>query len=99
MGFACCPVLNLLLLIPPTLTTMYHLAFRYRSGNLIPLRSRFSQLPKKLPQLGVNDFFDAVVIETGISTLQWNDTDRGFCPRRKGFCDVTEKFASRPCFC
>lgn len=57
---------------------------RYRSGNLIPLRSRFSQLPQKLSQLGLDDFFDVIILETGISTLQWNDTARGFCPRRKG---------------
>ncbi len=25
---------------------------RYRSGNLVPLKSRFSQLPRKLPEIG-----------------------------------------------
>ncbi len=57
---------------------------RYRSGNLIPLQSRFTQLPRKLSEARLNDYFDAVIIETGISQLQWNDAERGFCSRRKG---------------
>ena len=57
---------------------------RYRTGNLIPVQSRFSKLPAKLAQMRANDFFDAVILETGISNIQWSDSDRGFCPRRKG---------------
>lgn len=61
---------------------------RYSTGRLVPLQSKFSQLPHKLSLVGNNQKFDAIILQTGVSNLQRNDSSRGFCPRRKGTLDM-----------
>jgi 16S rRNA C1402 N4-methylase RsmH len=50
------------------------LSKKYPRGSLRPLRSRFSQLPARLKELGVaRGCLDGAIVDTGCSAFQWTD--------------------------
>lgn len=56
---------------------------------VVPLRSRFQNLPNLLLDNGFTPgCFDGILIDTGCSTHQWSDTARGFCPNKDAPLDL-----------
>jgi len=56
---------------------------------VIPLKSRFHNLPNLLLDNGFTPgSFDGILIDTGCSTYQWEDSARGFCPNKAGNLDL-----------
>lgn len=65
------------------------MASRYPEGSLVPVQARFSQLPRELERLGIHrKSIHGLLIDTGVSGLQWTDNKRGFCPWKKGILDL-----------
>lgn len=71
------------------------LAARNPAGALTPLRARFSELPAALAAENISSV-DAVIVDTGCSSFQWADRDRGFCFSRKGSLDLRMDGDLRP---
>ncbi len=65
------------------------LADSYPRGQLVAFQSRFSEVPFHLDEMLIEEkSFDGIVIDTGVSDLQWSDKRRGFCHLRKGKLDL-----------
>jgi len=73
----------------------YNLARRIQSERnydmkeLVPIRSSFQNLEEQLIQKGVEPgTLSGIIIDTGISTIQWANQERGFCHLRDGTLDL-----------
>jgi len=66
------------------------LAARNPEGKVLPLRSRFSDLPNKILDQGIHPgTFDGILIDVaGCSAVQWAEPARGFCPNKAGSMDL-----------
>merc|ERR1719400_369479 len=71
-------------------TESYNLARRlmsernYDVKELVPIRSSFKNLEEKLIEKGVEPgTLSGILIDTGISTIQWANQQRGFCHLRR----------------
>jgi len=76
-------------------TESYNLARRlmsernYDVKELVPIRSSFKNLEEKLIEKGVEPgTLSGILIDTGISTIQWANQQRGFCHLRDGTLDL-----------
>merc|ERR1719331_2281950 len=76
-------------------TESYNLARRlmsernYDVKELVPIRSSFKNLEEKLIEKGVEPgTLSDILIDTGISTIQWANQQRGFCHLRDGTLDL-----------
>jgi len=66
------------------------LSARSPEGKVLPLRSRFSDLPNKILDQGIHPgSFDGILIDVaGCSAIQWAEPARGFCPNKAGSMDL-----------
>jgi len=76
-------------------TESYNLARRimsereYDAKMLVPIRSDFKNLEHNLLEKGVEPgTLSGILIDTGVSTMQWADQKRGFCHLRDGTLDL-----------
>merc|ERR1711962_853043 len=61
----------------------------YGVKELVPIRSNFRNLEEQLIQKGVEPgTLSGILIDTGISTIQWANQQRGFCHLRDGTLDL-----------
>merc|ERR1719357_2157635 len=61
----------------------------YGVKELVPIRSNFQNLEEQLIQKGVEPgTLSGILIDTGISTIQWANQQRGFCHLRDGTLDL-----------
>merc|ERR1719219_2632003 len=61
----------------------------YDMKELVPIRSSFQNLEEQLIEKGVEPgTLSGILIDTGISTIQWANQQRGFCHLRDGTLDL-----------
>jgi len=61
----------------------------YGIKELVPIRSSFQNLEEQLIEKGVEPgTLSGILIDTGISTIQWANQQRGFCHLRDGTLDL-----------
>lgn len=61
----------------------------YEGTKLVPFRANFRELFNKLIEEGLEkDSLSGIIIDTGVSPLQWADKKRGFCHLRNGLLDL-----------
>merc|ERR1739844_115094 len=61
----------------------------YDAKMLVPIRSDFKNLEHNLLEKGVEPgTLSGILIDTGVSTMQWADQKRGFCHLRDGTLDL-----------
>lgn len=61
----------------------------YENTKLVPIKSKFKDLYEAMLSEGVEEeSLSGIIIDTGISPLQWADKKRGFCHLRNGILDL-----------
>jgi len=61
----------------------------YGMKELVPIKSSFQNLEKELEEKGVEPgTLSGILIDTGVSTIQWANQQRGFCHLRDGTLDL-----------
>lgn len=61
----------------------------YENTRLVPMKSSFKDIYGTLTSEGVEaDSLSGIIIDTGVSPLQWADKKRGFCHLRNGMLDL-----------
>lgn len=65
------------------------LASEYPEGQIIPLLGKFSDLPKLLKERSVKQgTFDGILFDLGVSSMQFDDSNRGFSVSKNAFLDM-----------
>ncbi|XP_055858950.1 probable methyltransferase-like protein 15 homolog [Episyrphus balteatus] len=65
------------------------LAAEYPAGQIIPLLGKFSDLPQLLKERNVKQgTFDGIVFDLGVSSMQFDESERGFSHSKNAFLDM-----------